>query len=153
MLADQQLQDSWRPPEGAIYAPSPPRKLTSGLSKSLSGTGQTVIILRKGEGRKSKTGHYQNKTRPPWLETNYALSSDHVCSPHSHLNMRTVRPLWGLSIVLTKAGFLSHWLQALNGAGSKLEKTSFLNSLLMGQAARYFLISTKYQSGLLFRKT
>jgi hypothetical protein len=67
--------------------------------------------------------------------------------------MRTVRPLWGLSIVLTKAGFLSHWLQALNGAGSKLEKTSFLNSLLMGQAARYFLISTKYQSGLLFRKT
>jgi hypothetical protein len=65
------------------------------------------------------------------LRAPYTLSSDHVCSPHSHLNMRTVRPLWELSIVRTSAGFLSHWLHVRIGLGSKLENTSFLNSLLM----------------------
>jgi hypothetical protein len=48
----------------------------------------------------------------------YALSSDQVCSPHSHLNMRTVRPLWGSSMVRTIAGFLSQELHTLIGLGS-----------------------------------
>ena len=34
-----------------------------------------------------------------------ALPSDQVCSPHSHLNMRTVCPLSGLSMVRIIAGF------------------------------------------------
>src|SRR4051794_26232505 len=64
------------------------------------------------------------------LRRPYCLSWDHVCSPHSHLNMRTVRPFTGLSIVRTVAGFLPQMPHALIGLGSKLEKTSFLNSSL-----------------------
>jgi hypothetical protein len=65
------------------------------------------------------------------LRRPYFLSSDHVCSPHLHLNIRTVRPVWELSMVRTCAGFSPHWLHARIGLGSKLENTSFLNSLLM----------------------
>jgi hypothetical protein len=35
----------------------------------------------------------------------YSLSSRQVCSPQLHLNMRTVLPLVGLSIVRTSPGF------------------------------------------------
>src|SRR5579863_1565906 len=35
----------------------------------------------------------------------YPLSSDQVCSPQSHLNMRVVRPFWGLSIFRMSLGF------------------------------------------------
>jgi hypothetical protein len=64
----------------------------------------------------------------------YALSSAQVCSPHSHLNIRTVRPFRGLSIVRSSAGFSPQWLHVRTGLGSKLEKTSFLNSLLMSKS-------------------
>jgi hypothetical protein len=59
------------------------------------------------------------------------LSSAQLCSPHLHLNMRTVRPFRGLSIVRSKAGFSPQLLHAGTRLGSKLEKTSFLNSSLM----------------------
>jgi hypothetical protein len=47
------------------------------------------------------------------------------------LNMRTVRPLSESSIDRTCAGFSPQWLHTRIGLGSKLEKTSFLNSSLM----------------------
>jgi hypothetical protein len=79
-----------------------------------------------------RTGRFstqrQRRVNDPPTETDYALSSDDVCSPHSHLNMRTLRPFVGLSIDRTMAGFLSHWLHVRIGLGSKLEKNSFLNS-------------------------
>ena len=37
----------------------------------------------------------------------YFLSSDQVCSPQSHLNIRTVPPVWGFSIDRSNVGFLS----------------------------------------------
>ena len=61
----------------------------------------------------------------------YALSSDQVCSPHAHLNMRTVRPFWGLSILRSSVGFSPQLVHVRTGLGSKLEKTSFLNSSFM----------------------
>jgi hypothetical protein len=64
--------------------------------------------------------------------------------------MRTVRPLWELSMVRTRAGFLSQWLHARTGLGSKLENTSFLNSLLMDSRPAV-KDSTKSQSDQLFR--
>jgi hypothetical protein len=73
---------------------------------------------------------FQNE-RGRQLKRPYFLSSDQDCSPHSHLNMRTVRPLWELSIVRTSEGFLPQRLHARTGLGSKLEKISFLNSLFM----------------------
>ena len=60
-----------------------------------------------------------------------ALSSAQLCSPHSHLNIRTVRPFTGLSIVRISAGFALQLLHVRIGLGSKLEKTSFLNSSFM----------------------
>jgi hypothetical protein len=60
-----------------------------------------------------------------------ALSSAQLCSPHSHLNIPTVRPFTGLSIVRTSAGLALQLLHVRIGWGSKLEKTSFLNSSFM----------------------
>jgi hypothetical protein len=77
----------------------------------------------------------------------YVLSLDHVCSPHSHLNMRTVRPFCELSIVRTKTGFLSQWPHTGTGLGSKRENTSFLKSLFMDSRPP---LNTKYQSEQLF---
>jgi hypothetical protein len=68
------------------------------------------------------------------LRRPYALSSVQRCSPHWHLNMRTVRPFRGLSMVRSSAGFSPQWLHVRTGLGSKLEKTSFLNSLAMSQS-------------------
>jgi hypothetical protein len=59
----------------------------------------------------------------------YPLSSAQDCSPHLHLNMRTLRPFAGLRMVRTSAGLLAQALHARIGFGSKLVKTSFLNSL------------------------
>ena len=52
------------------------------------------------------------------LRRPYFLSSAQVCSPHSHLNMRTVRPFRGLSMDRTGAGLLPQWLHDLIGLGS-----------------------------------
>ena len=41
-----------------------------------------------------------------------------VCSPHRHLNMRTVLPLCGFSILRTRAGFASQVAQDGAGLGS-----------------------------------
>src|SRR4051812_48876459 len=80
----------------------------------------------------------------------YCLSSVQVCSPHSHLNMRTVRPFTVLSIVRIMSGFLPQMPQALTGLGSYLEKTSFLNSSLI-RKPRVGGSSDKLQSEHLFR--
>ena len=66
--------------------------------------------------------------------------------------MRTVRPLRELSIARTKTGFLSQWLHAGTGLGSKLENTSFLKSTFMARRAAV-KHSTKYQSEQLFLST
>jgi hypothetical protein len=49
--------------------------------------------------------------------------------------MRTVRPFWVLSIFRMSLGFSPQWLHAGRGLGSKLEKTSFLNSLFIKSLA------------------
>jgi hypothetical protein len=69
-------------------------------------------------------------------QRSYPLSSDQVCSPHLHLNMRTVRPFREFSMVRTCAGFSPQSLHVRIGLGSKLEKTSFLNSLSMDSPPR-----------------
>jgi hypothetical protein len=51
------------------------------------------------------------------------------------MNMRTVRPFWGLSIFRRSLGFSPQWLHAGTGFGSKPEKTSFLNSLFIKSPA------------------
>jgi hypothetical protein len=64
--------------------------------------------------------------------------------------MRTVRPFWELSIFRRSAGFSPQWLHAGIGFGSKLENTSFLNSLI--KSPPVVERGTKLQSGLSFRK-
>ena len=81
----------------------------------------------------------------------HLLSSDQVCSPHPHLNMRTVRPFCGLSIFKTSAGFSPQWLHAGIGLGSNLEKTSFLNSSFINSLPSQSRV-TKLQSEHLFPK-
>ena len=83
------------------------------------------------------------------LRRTYCLSSDQVCSPHSHLNMRTVRPFTGLSIVRSMDGFLPQMPQALTELGSKLEKTSFLKPRSIGCLAVEVFLS--YQTAHKFR--
>jgi hypothetical protein len=48
---------------------------------------------------------------------NHSLRSVQVCSPQSHLNMRTVLPLSGLSMVMTLEGLCPHLPQEGVGFG------------------------------------
>lgn len=73
----------------------------------------------------------------------YSLFSVQVCAPHSHLNMRTILPFCGFSILNTDLGFLPHSPQGFAGLGSKLEKTSFLKS--RSTTITTPLSDTKYQ--------
>jgi hypothetical protein len=84
-----------------------------------------LFALECGAGGAARSWRAAFLKRGP--EPSYALSSDQVFSPHSHLNIRTVRPLWGLSIFKRSLGLSPHW-HVGTGFGSKLEKTSFLNS-------------------------
>jgi hypothetical protein len=88
-----------------------------------------AILNPDSRGRMKKAA---NRGKP------YSLPSVQRCSPHWHLNMRTVRPFRGLSMVRSSAGFSPQWLHSRTGLGSKLEKTSFLNSLFMTPIPRPF---------------
>jgi hypothetical protein len=88
----------------------------------------------------------------PHMRRPYALSSVQRCSPHWHLNIRTVRPFRGLSMVRSSLGFSPQRLHARTGLGSKLEKTSFLNSLFMSNHQPFGGRPGKLQSGHSFPK-
>src|ERR1700709_99515 len=88
---------------------------------------QVTVCPKPDSSSKLCSGYFQlgSSTKSParplaghHLRRPYFLSSDHVCSPQSHLNIRTVPPVWGFSIDRSSVGFLSQLLQALIELGA-----------------------------------